>query len=83
MADALPVEDATVDVIISNCVINLAPAKRPVFHEMFRVAKPGGRFPFPTSSPTGPFRNIWCTMSTSGESVFRALFRCPIHGRHA
>ena len=44
MADALPVEDATVDVIISNCVINLAPAKRPVFHEMFRVAKPGGRF---------------------------------------
>ena len=44
MADELPVEDATVDVIISNCVINLAPDKRSVFHEMFRAAKPGGRF---------------------------------------
>src|SRR5262249_58380439 len=44
MADAMPVEDETVDVIISNCVINLAPDKRKVFREMFRVAKPGGRF---------------------------------------
>jgi SAM-dependent methyltransferase len=44
MADALPVEDGTVDLIISNCVINLAPNKRQIFQEMFRVAKPGGRF---------------------------------------
>jgi SAM-dependent methyltransferase len=44
MADALPVNDASIDVIISNCVINLAPDKRRVFGEMFRVAKPGGRF---------------------------------------
>jgi SAM-dependent methyltransferase len=44
MADAMPVEDETVDVIISNCVINLAPDKRKVFQEMFRVTKPGGRF---------------------------------------
>jgi arsenite methyltransferase len=44
MADALPVEDGTVDLIISNCVINLAPDKRHVFREMLRVAKPGGRF---------------------------------------
>lgn len=44
MADAMPVDDGTVDVIISNCVINLAPDKRKVFREMFRVAKPGGRF---------------------------------------
>jgi arsenite methyltransferase len=44
MAGALPVEDGTVDLIISNCVINLAPDKRQVFREMFRVAKPGGRF---------------------------------------
>jgi len=44
MADAMPVEDETIDVIISNCVINLAPDKRKVFREMFRVAKPGGRF---------------------------------------
>jgi len=44
MADAMPVDDGTIDVIISNCVINLAPDKRLVFREMFRVAKPGGRF---------------------------------------
>lgn len=44
MADAIPVEDGTIDLIISNCVINLAPDKRKVFREMFRVAKPDGRF---------------------------------------
>ncbi len=44
LADAMPVEDGTIDLIISNCVINLAPDKRKVFHEMFRVTKPGGRF---------------------------------------
>jgi arsenite methyltransferase len=44
MADAIPVNDGSVDLIISNCVINLAPDKRKVFREMFRVAKPGGRF---------------------------------------
>jgi len=44
MADAMPVTDGTIDLIISNCVINLAPDKRKVFREMFRVAKPGGRF---------------------------------------
>lgn len=44
LADAMPVEDGTIDLIISNCVINLAPDKRKVFGEMFRVAKPGGRF---------------------------------------
>jgi len=40
----LPMEANTVDVIISNCVINLSPEKNKVFREMFRVLRPGGRF---------------------------------------
>lgn len=39
----LPVADNNVDVIISNCVINLSPEKRKVYSEAFRVLKPGGR----------------------------------------
>ena len=45
--ESLPVEDGCVDVVISNCVINLSPDKPAVFHEVFRVfetGRPGGRF---------------------------------------
>ncbi|MBP7865332.1 MAG: arsenite methyltransferase [Acidobacteria bacterium] len=39
----LPVEDGSVDVVISNCVINLSPDKPKVFREVHRVLRPGGR----------------------------------------
>ena len=44
MADAMPIKDETIDVVVSNCVINLTPDKHKVFREMFRVLRPGGRF---------------------------------------
>lgn len=41
--EALPLEDESVDVILSNCVINLSPDKESVYKEAYRVLRPGGR----------------------------------------
>ena len=58
----LPVADRSVDVILSNCVINLSPEKAAVFAEALRVLRPGGRLAYlralPCACPAAPARPL-------------------------
>ena len=72
----IPVEDEVVDVIISNCVINLSPDKTAVFREAYRVLKPGGKLAVSDMVTQGHFTpqermdvSRWAGCITGAEDV--------------
>jgi arsenite methyltransferase len=72
--EGLPVEDASVDVVISNCVINLSPDKPQVFREVFRALKPGGRVAVSDIVTNGPLpEELQKNMEAWGACVAGAL----------
>ncbi|HEY4593336.1 MAG TPA: arsenite methyltransferase [Thermoanaerobaculia bacterium] len=80
--EAIPLPEAAVDVIISNCVINLSADKRKVLSEAFRVLRPGGRFAvsdvvFRGEVPEAVRRNVelWigCVAGALQETEYRSL----------
>ena len=82
--ESLPVADATVDVIISNCVINLSPEKPRVFAEALRTLKPGGRLlvsdlvltkPLPESVRESVEAYVGCVAGASLKDEYLSLIR--------
>lgn len=79
--DRLPLADASVDCVISSCVINLAPDKRAVFREIARVLKPGGRLavsdivlkkPLPVELAADLMAYVGCLAGAIGVEDYRS-----------
>ena len=77
----IPLPDATVDVVISNCVINLAADKRAVLRESARVLRSGADSPSPTSSPTQTWTTKHDSTCSNGPVVSPALSPAPSSSR--
>lgn len=80
----IPLPDASVDVVVSNCVINFCEDKRRVMQEAFRVLRPGGRFvvsdivrlaPVPEASYEPLCRLVGCTNGMSSIEEYRDVLR--------
>ncbi len=83
-AEAMPVDDATIDVVLSNCVINLCEDKGKVFDEAFRVLRQGGRLSISDMVTSGPLppamrSDAWtwsdCVHGALPEKEYLALVR--------
>jgi len=80
----LPVADGTVDVVISNCVVNLSPDKPRVFRETLRALRPGGRVvlsdlvlvgPLPEAVRTSVEAYVGCIAGASAKDEYLTLMR--------
>ena len=83
--EAIPLPDASVDVIISNCVINLAADKRAVLHEAFRVLRPGGRLAVadmvaPHQLPADAKRRLDLWAGCISGPIPRTEYEAALHG---
>ena len=82
--ERLPVEKDSIDIVISNCVINLSPEKPAVFSEIFRVLKPGGRLaisdivattPLPPDVRSDPLLLCGCIGGAAAVEELDAILR--------
>ena len=82
--EQMPVEAGSIDVVISNCVLNLVPDKASAFAEMFRVLRPGGRFCVSDIVATGELPGrvqdaaglyVGCVAGAMPEADYLALLR--------